>query len=242
MKKQIKDLSISLTTHPELADITQQYVNILQSNLADHELIAKLIPLILAELAKLKEALTAIRINNLVEEAFELDTVRDDAFVMLRDLIYAYRKSNDESKQEAFLLLWNVIEKLGTTLYDDGYTEQSGKLAALFLEFDKKESVAAMNELNIYPFYEDLKTAEANFTSIYNQKLDKDTQKNYPTIKEARAGLSPMIKDLLPTLRTIVRTADQGAALNWVALINEQTDKVMTQIAARRTRKENSEA
>ncbi|MFD2187822.1 DUF6261 family protein [Aquimarina celericrescens] len=173
--------------------------------------------MILAELAKLKETLTAIHINRLVEEAFKLDTVRDDAFMMLRDLIYVYRKSKNESKQEAFLLLWNVIEKLGTTLYGDGYTEQLGKLAALFLEFDKKESIAAMNELNIYPFYEDLKTAEANFISVYNQKLDNDTQKNYSTIKETRAGLSPLIKDLLPTLRVLFALLIK--AVTWAELL-----------------------
>ncbi len=49
-----------------------------------------------------------------------------------------------------------------------------------------------------------------------------------------------MVSDLIPTLRNVVRTLDKETHnTNWVALINENNDKLMTQIEARKTRKAN---
>ena len=239
--KEIKDLSVTRTTHAELAKVTQSYMTIITTHLANDPFLMAIAALMAPKLANLREALAAIRINSLVKEAFGLDEIRDDAFVVFRDLIHAFRKSNDDGEIWAYHQLWSVIEKVGITLYNKSYIEQSGRLETLFQEMDKADNLIAMNTLGVTARYETLKTAEANFKTIYNGKLDEDAKKNYPTIRGARAALSPLVSDLFPTLRNVVRTSKEGTNLDWAKLIDEQTEQVMIQIAARRTRKSNEE-
>lgn len=98
-----------------------------------------------------------------------------------------------------------------------------------------------MGTLGVTPRYMKLKEAEGAFEALYNERLEEDVKRKYPTLRGARAALSPLVADLIPTLRNIVRTADEGADLSWTGLINEQTERVMTQVAARRTRKSGEE-
>ena len=167
--------------------------------------------------------------------------MRDSAFIVFRNMIAAYEKSGVTEEKNAYNVLWPVIVKLGTTLYTEGYLEQTARLETLFREMAKPDKVNALNVLSLSDKLDRLKVADQKFNEVYDSKLEQDSKKNYPTIREARQELSPLINDLLPTLRMIALTSPEGTDLSWVDQINEQTDLVMTQIAARKTRKENQE-
>ncbi len=237
----IKNIGLTKTTHAELSELTSNYLSTIETQLPQNSFLMDIVAFIRPKLSNLYAALAAIRINSLVEEAFELDQIRDNAFIVFRDMIQAYEKTDDPKEQEAYKQLWAVIEKTGTRLYGEGYIEQSGRLKTLFSEMDKADKKAAIATLGIEQRYEKLKIAEQNFKKTYNERLEEDARKNYPTVKKSRAALTPLVNDLIPVLRYIVRTADKDTDLSWAALINEQTDKVMAQVAARRTRKENGE-
>ncbi len=239
--KKVKNIGLTRTTHAELSELTNNYLAIIETHLPENSFLMAIVALIKPKLHKLYAALAAIRINSLVEEAFHLDQIRDNAFIVFRDMIQAYEKTDIAEEQTAYKQLWAVIEKVGTRLYDEGYIEQSGRLKTLFQEMDKEDKKTAMATLGITQRYEKLKTAQQNFKEVYNERLEEDAQKNYPTISKSRAALSPLVKDLIPVLRYIARTADTDTDLSWVALINEQTDTIKAQIAARKTRKENGE-
>ncbi|MGB3467674.1 MAG: DUF6261 family protein, partial [Cyclobacteriaceae bacterium] len=164
---------------------------------------------------------------------------RDSAFIVFRDMISAFSKTDIVAEREAYNEIWPVIVKLGTTMYAEGYLEQSSRLKTLFRELEKPEKANAIEILGVSVRLEKLKMAEENFTSVYDSRMEEETKKDYPTIREARTELSPLINDLLPTLRMVASTSPENADLSWIDLINEQTSLVMTQIAARRTRKDN---
>ena len=238
---EIKNVSQTQLTHTELAETADNYANIINIHLAGNAFLMTLLPVILLAIEKMRSALSAIRINSLVNQAFELDQIRDDRFVIFRDMVAAFEKTDVPEEREAYELLWPVFVKVGIRLYVQGYLEQSARLDVLFQEFDKPEYQAAMETLGVKGRYTNLKAAEHDFTTVYDSRLEEDTRKKYPTLREARLELSPLVADLIPTLRNVARTADEGADLSWIGLINEQTDRVMTQVAARRTRKKAQE-
>ena len=237
--KKLRDLSVSLTTPAEFAGISAYYLKVIKKHLADNPMLIIIVLIIQNSLDKLTESMSAIRINKLIAETAKLDEVRDNAFITFRNMISAFKKSDVADEKKAHDELWPVIEKLGTTLYAEGYLEQSGRLDTLFQEMKKPEKVAALNILGITGRLDKLVQSESDFKIVYNEKMELETSNDYPTLKEARKELTPLINDLLPTLRMVVRAAPEGSDLKWVDLMNEQTDLVMTQVAARKTRKEN---
>ncbi|GAA4274533.1 DUF6261 family protein [Aquimarina gracilis] len=239
--QKIKNIALTKTTHSELSEVTSNYIAIVQKHLCDNTFIINITKVIQPKLEDLRSALAAVRTNSLIEEVTQLDQVRDDAFILFRDMIQAYEKTDEPEEKEAYTQLWNVIEKVGTTVYREGLLEQSGRLETLFQEMDKEAYQSALTVLGITNRYIKLKTAEQKFKVVYTERLEEDTKKNYPTINEARRALTPLVNDLIPTLRNVVLTTDPTTNPDWIALINEQTDTIMAQVAARRTRKENEE-
>lgn len=236
--KTLRDLSVSKTTHAEFAGISAYYLKVIKQYLSDNSMLMIIVVIIQNSLDKLIESMSAIRINKLIEETVRLDEVRDNAFITFRNMIRAFVKSDVPDEKKAYDELWPVIIKLGTTLYAEGYLEQSARLDTLFQEMKRPEKVAAISTLGITARLDKLVQAESDFKLVYNEKIALETSNDYPTLKEARTELTPLINDLLPTLRMAALAAPEGADLKWIDLMNEQTDLVMTQVAARKTRKE----
>ncbi|TPN86855.1 DUF6261 family protein [Aquimarina algicola] len=239
--KTLKNISVTQSTHSELSEVTSNYLSIINSHLSANPFLIKLVEYIQPKLENLRTALAAVRTNSLVEEVMQLDQARDYAFIVFRDMINAFEKTDDTKEKEAYELLYELLKKVGTTLNNEGYMEQSGRLETMFQEMDKDQYQLAIQSLGLVSRYKKVKKTEQQFKTAYTNRLEEDTKKNYPTIGEARAALTPLINDLIPTLRNVIRVADTNDTLGWVDLINEQTDTVMTQIAARRTRKENEQ-
>ena len=193
-------------------------------------------------LETLKQALLALRSNALVKELGELDLLRDNAFIMFREYIALFARSSVEAKKAAYDRIWPLIKKAGIGLWALGDAEETGKLLSLFPELDKPERQADLQELNaITEFYTPLKTAEANFEALTVNKLDDVARAKIPTIKASRAELEPLVRDLFPALRWVARTVEAANDLSWIDILNEKTDLVMTQVAARKSRKDNEE-
>lgn len=239
--KRVNDLSVSRTTHGELAGIAAHIISIIKQYLSQYEFLLAIILIIGNSLEKFKQSMSAIRINKLIKENTRLDKIRDNAFITFRNMVIAFVKTNIPVEKKAYDVLWPVIDRLGTTLYNDGYLEQSSKLETLFQEMSKPDKVEAMEVLKITNRLDDLKIAEENFKKSYNERIELETSTDYPTIRDARKELMPLVNDLLSTLRLLAMIQPAGSDLKWVDLINEQIDMVMTQVAARKTRKENKE-
>lgn len=156
------------------------------------------------DLKHLNQAITIVLKNTLIDDVVAADVVRDDLYIVFRDLISAYKRRKTTEIRSAYEKLWNLIEKAGTTLYVLGYNEQSGKLAALFDELDQEEYQEAMKQLNIVSVYQELKQSPVDFQTIYDERLSQEADLNYPTLKEARARIIPHINSLLSVIDVLV--------------------------------------
>jgi len=91
------------------------------------------------DMDELNRAITAVRINNLIDDVSTSDAIQDDLFIGFRELVDAHKRRRKPILVDAYEKIWNVIEKAGTRIYLLGYTEQSGKLEALFAELDNAD-------------------------------------------------------------------------------------------------------
>ena len=138
---------------------------------------------------------------------------------------------------DAYEQIWPLIEKAGTTLYRLGYAEQSGKLEALFAELDKPENQTALTTMHADGIYADLKQAQADFVTIYNDRLDEDTKKDYPTLSEAKSKTVPHVNGLLDAIDILDET-DPGTHDALVDRLNGITTEIMAVARARKSRSE----
>ncbi|MEO9850309.1 MAG: DUF6261 family protein [Reichenbachiella sp.] len=231
----LKNLRTSLLLPAELAETVNAYLKSIQETIPDEPFIGKITAMLNEDLNQLNQAITAVRQNALVDDVAVSDAIRDDIFIGFRDLVDAYKRRRDADLQKAHKKLWNVIEKAGTTLYYLGYTDQSGKLEALFAEFDQVEYQEALTTLNILDVYSELKQAQADFTDLYDQRLSADAGLDYPTLKEAKGRIVPHVNSLLNAIAILHETEPERHA-GLVEKLNVITTQVMSSARARKTR------
>ena len=237
----LRDLSVTQATHSELVEATEFYSNTLETHFAEHVFILAIVAKIKPLVEALKQALLALRSSLLVEELRKLDKIRDDAFIMFRDYVGLFARSTEAAKKAAYDRIYPLIEKAGISLWALGDAEETGQMQSLFFELDKAERQADLQELDALVFYSKVKAAEADFETLAADKLDEKARKKLPTIKTSRAALEPRIRDLFPALRMVAFTDETMTDFSWIDTLNEKTDMVMAQVAARRTRNDNEE-
>ncbi len=236
----IKKLRTSFLMPAELAETASKYVAATATLSTADPFIARITGLITTDITQLNQAITAVRVNKLVDDVAEADAARDDLFIGFKDLIDAYKRRTNPTLKEAYSQIWPIIQQAGTRLYLLGYNEQSGKMEALFTELDKPENISALAAMHADGLYEELKQSQENFASIYNDRLNEDTLKNYPTLKEAKSKTIPHVNILLDAL-AILEETDPGTHSNLISQVNAITTEIMAVARARKSRSEGDE-
>lgn len=233
-------LSTVLLTPAELAQTVTDYLQALPETEGMDPMIARLKTVLSKDLSALNTAIVAVRTNELVDEVFEADALRDDDFLTFKNMVDVNKRKKDAEIQSAYRLIWAVIEKAGAKLYRLGYSEESGKLNALFEELDHADKQVAMEVLNVKSFYDDLKASQAEFETIFQAKLDKDLTLKYPTLRAAKAKVVPHLTTLMGVLELLAEEADVYAQSR-VPVFNAITASRMTTVKGRKTRNNNEE-
>ncbi len=236
----IKKLRTSLLLPAELTETVNAYLKSIEEAQLDNSFINRILGMLKDDLDNLNQAITAVRINKLVDDVAEADAIRDDLFIGFRDLVDAYKRRRNSALIDAYEKVWDVIARAGTRLYAHGYTEQSGKLEALFAELDKPEYQGALDMLNAHGIYNELKQAQSNFTSIYDQRLKAETEMNYPTLKEAKRKIVPHVNTLIDAIGVLDET-EPGKYTDLVENMNAITSQIVSSSRARKTRSESTE-
>lgn len=221
----------------ELAETANKYVAINANLSTTDPFIARITGLITNDIIQLNQAITAVRVNKLVDDVAAADAARDDLFIGFKDLIDAYKRRTSQTLKDAHAQIWPIIQQAGTRLYLLGYTEQSGKMEALFDELDKAENLAALAAMHADGLYEELKQAQEDFVTIYNNRLNEDTLKNYPTLKEAKSKTTPHVNILLDAL-AILEETEPGVHDTLINQMNSITTEIMAVARARKSRGE----
>ncbi len=233
----LNKLRTSLLLPAELVETINNYLEILPSDDTTDPFINTLKDLLVEDVSRLKDAITAVRINTLVTEVAELDATRDDLFIGFRDMVDATKRRRDEALVAAHATVWPVIEKAGTTLYALGYVAQSGRLEALFTELDKDNHQTAMATMGVSDIYVELKQAQQEFSDKYSNRLDADSQKTYPTLGEAKKKAVTHVNVLIEAIN-VLEEVNPGTQTDLIARLNVVTTSIMSVARTRKTRSE----
>ncbi|MEQ9468289.1 MAG: DUF6261 family protein [Ekhidna sp.] len=236
----IKQLRTSFLLPAELSETASKYVAATADLSAADPFIARITGLLQTDIDNLNAAITAVRLNKLVDDVAAADALRDDLFIGFKDLVDAYKRRKNQALVDAYEQIWPIIYQAGTRLYTLGYAEQSGKLEALFTELDKPENQTALATMHADGIYADLKQAQADFVTIYNSRLDEDTKKNYPTLSEAKSKTVPHVNILLDAINILDET-DPGTHGALIDKLNGITTSIMAVARARKSRGESGE-
>lgn len=234
----LKKLRTSYLLPAELLAIANDYTAIFNESKINDPFVTRVLNFLSEGQTSMQQALTAVRQNTLITELSEADAVRDDLYIGFRDWIDANRRRHRPVIQEASDLVWPVIEQAGIKLYRLGYSEQSGRLDALFHTLDEGKYQAAMSRLQAINLYNELKEAQSNFTSLYQERIDADLLNDYPTLSEAKSKLAFRINALMITLEVLDDTSGEEHN-ELVSKINSVTSTYMTRGRARKTRADN---
>ena len=179
--------------------------------------------------------------NPLTGELLQLGKRRDRSRIALRDILHGISVSLIEVPSAKALKLYAIFEKHGATAHKPGYKNETAILILLIAEFDLPANQILLNELNLSPYYESLKTAHAIFDSKSKQKSDEKTIlaiDSEPTTAILEELITAM-EDLLAMVRLnnqIDKVTYGEIYSQLVTYINE----INTSARARKTRKQNS--
>ncbi|MEL6562019.1 MAG: DUF6261 family protein [Bacteroidota bacterium] len=233
----LKKLRTSFLLPAELSEIIKSYVKAVRKSGISHDFLNVVISLLLIDVENLKLAIQAIRLNALVKLVAQADAVRDDLFLSFRDIVDAARRRS-KVFLDAHNLVFPQIEKAGNRLYQLGYMEKSGRLQALIDELKKPAYQNALLTMKVDDLFLELVEAHDNFTTLYADRLEEESKKDYPTIDEAKRKAVPHVNIFLGTV-SILQEVD---AANYDTLVNELnviTTEIMATARARKTRSEN---
>lgn len=152
-------------------------------------------------------------------------------------MVDATKRRRDVTLVAAHATVWPVIEKAGTTLYALGYVAQSGRLEALFTELDKDNHQTAMATMGVTDIYMELKQAQQEFSEKCSNRLDADSQKNYPTLGEAKKKAVTHVNVLIEAIN-VLEEVNPGTQTDLIARLNVVTTSIMSVARTRKTRSE----
>ena len=230
----IRKLRTSFLLPAELAETTSKYVRATEEAQVVEPYVQKLLGLLKNDISALNRALTRLRVNSKVEALAEADGVRDDLFVAFRDMVDIGKRRQNPAIVGAYQLVFPTLESADLRLYRLGYTEKSGRLAALFEILDQAPYQAALALLSAVELYEELKAAEISFLEIYEQRVDEDSNREV-SVEEARRVAVPHVNIFLGVLSTL-EVFEPEVYDTLSVRINSITAEIMAIARARKTR------
>ena len=233
----IKKLQVSYLRPAELTQTISNYLQAIDELDLEDPFIDRIIELLEADNEMLREAITAVRVNKLIDDVSEADALRDNLFIGFRDTLDAAKRRKNDQILAAHQTLWPILEQAGIRLYSLGYTQQSGKMDAMFHTFDKQENMDAIETLGLTELYSEMKQAQEAFTEIFNDRLDEDTKKSYPTLTDSRKRAIPHVNALIQSIGILEESDPEGH----VELVNKMNGITMEIASIALSRKSRSE-
>lgn len=168
----------------------------------------------------------------------EGDSVRDTAFVTLRDLCGTAVKNpvGTPEQRAAGARLVEIIARHGNSIHSLGYTQESGKVKALLAELRGTTPTADLTLLGLLPLFNQLASAQTAFEEIMADKAAAEGGQALPTVAEHRPKLMRRLNLLLANLEEWQDLAPTSALTAAIGQIDEVILLIATPALARRTR------
>jgi len=179
--------------------------------------------------------------NPLTGELLQLGKRRNRARIALRDILHGISVSLIEVPSAKALKLYAIFEKHAATTHKPGYKNETAILILLTAEFDLPANQILLNELNLSPYYESLKTAQTIFDSTSKQKSDEKT--NLAADSEPTAAILEELITAMTDLLAMIQLNNQLDKATYGEIYNQlvtYVNEINTSARARKTRKQNS--
>lgn len=234
-------LPLSLLNNEELLSTSQRLEKSIFEPLHTDALLSKLKPQLGQSNNNLMIALGKNPSNELTALLAQLDEKRDSAFIGFRDIVKAHINSPDPGKREAARALTELIERIGWSLYSEGYSNQSAQLSTLFKELDKSSNQEKLIALDAVSWIEELKAAEAEFTSCYQKRVESEISKRLPLLKETKQQLIRQLRGMHAYI-SLQAELEGGEYVKAEKSFEEICSDTIAAARSRLTRKENVES
>lgn len=237
-KKYDTQLKISYLTVTQLSTITGRILEIVNASPepGKYLLIKSLSESLTAEHKELSEALNVKKSSEFTSKLKELDDIRDDAFIAMRDQIESSTKRRKKPElQAAAIKIHELFEKHGNTLYSLGYADQTGKMHQFEADLATPEMQEAIDKSKTRELYEEMLESQKDFEELYQGKLETENDGDKPK----RAFVIPALKfHLMLLIKNIIFLAEPDGSpfAETRRLIGEAVDDIMTIAKARKTR------
>ena len=234
----MKEFSLSYLTYNELAVAGRRLARLAGGDDTQYLFIRDLCTMVAADSDELDSSLNKKSGNEDTAKLRVKDGTRDNAYLFLRDLVYAFTRIDDAAKKEAALKLYAEFENLGLTLYQQGYTEQSAKMQSLVKILSGPELTAALELIGAKPWFDSMSAAQADFEDFYDKKIENEGKKEHLGLKEARNKLTFHLHTLLDAIVSANDIKD-GVYAPLITRMDEVITDIMTSVRARRSREKN---
>ncbi|HEX3009896.1 MAG TPA: DUF6261 family protein [Bacteroidales bacterium] len=236
----MKSFSTSILTPDEVYTSGMRISSIINTHIKEDPFITKVDVLVKATLKRLSEALGRSVDPAAVKLLNAEDGIRDDRFFTFRDFCKAFVLDTDPALASAANSIVALIKELGWTLYNDGYAAETAALDALFQRLATEPLASAVTTLNATSRLTALKSAQANFETTYNTKVDTKSKEVYPLIRKARVGVVRYQAAMLSYIDMLAEI-DGGAFITASNKIDEVIVEFETMAHTRKTKKEKEE-
>ncbi len=187
---------------------------------------------------QLLTALNADRSSDYTARLADADQQRDDAFRSLRHGILSVTLRADAALRAAGHELLDILRRHNSRLYSLSYVAQSAEMKSLLKELE--ENRTAVKRAALQALLAEMKEAMDRFDTLYQEKVDAESGKNLPVVKENREKLARQLSLLLDHVAILLDDEEDGVA-TLVEKLNDIITDTVTVLRARQTRQENAE-
>ena len=193
----MSNLAVYLLNVEECYILNQQILNILKADLPEEFSIAKVLPYLEQLDRDLSAVLAKSDTTALTAERAEKDEARDIAFTAFRDYCKAFIYGPDSVKSAAAKQLEALIRRLGWSLQDEGYTEQSAALKTLIESLETPEYADAVTAVAATDWVNNMKATSVAFEEVTERRNKLVSEDNTPLTITCKKTMSRYLKPLL---------------------------------------------
>lgn len=238
----MKNIAIKLLNVEECYMLNKRLIDVFETDLPRESSVAAVLPHLNELTADLFAILTNIsNSSSLTQQLAEKDNARDAAFISFRDYSKSFLREPDPIQSAAAEKLTQLIQKVGWTLYNQGYTEQTAAEETLIEELGEPEYVEAVKAIKAESRVINLQETNAAFEETLKLKTDAEAGENIPTSYDCRDRMARYLKPLLVYLELMADVIPERYELA-ATRIDEVIEYVITVAKSRRTRKESQQA
>jgi len=103
------------------------------------------------------------------------DMMRDGSFCGLKTILLGYVKLPGFQYQQDAIDLYAIFQQCGLDINTFSYADQSTEMDKLITDLSTPANLAKLENLNLTPYFETMKTAQADFKKIYSQQLEANS-------------------------------------------------------------------